>query len=112
MKGVIMHNLHDTIFHTKTSLLQDFHTCMSVPLTISTEADKAIEKIKKKQKFTNIKKKMEKKQKPDLILAYSIIKYKYISEISKEIQSDCKVYAKHFPGGKTKCMLDCMKPFQ
>ena len=55
---------------------------------------------------------MEKKQKPDLILAYSIIKYKYISEISKEIQSDCKVYAKHFPGGKTKCMLDCMKPFQ
>lgn len=40
---------------------------------------------------------MEKKQKPDLILAYSIIKYKYISEISKEIQSDCKVYNKQFP---------------
>ena len=60
MKGVIMHNLHDTIFHTKTSLLQDFHTCMSVPLTISTEADKAIEKIKKKQKFTNIKKRWKK----------------------------------------------------
>ena len=40
---------------------------------------------------------MEKKQNPDLILAYSIIKYKYISEISKEIQSDCKVYNKQFP---------------
>ena len=96
MKGVIMHNLHDTIFHTKTSLLQDFHTCMSVPLTISTETDKAIEKIKKTEIY-QYKKKMEKKQKPDLILAYSIIKYKYISEISKEIQSDCKVYNKQFP---------------
>ena len=60
------------------------------------------QKKSKKRKFTKL----------DLILAYSIVKYKYRPEISKEIQSDCNVYAKQFPGGKTKCMWDCMKPSQ
>ena len=30
-------------------------------------------------------------------------------EISKCLQSDCKVYVKHFSGAKTKCMGDYMK---
>ena len=31
-------------------------------------------------------------------------------EISKRLQSDCKVYVKQFSGVKTKCMEDYMKP--
>ena len=31
-EGVIMRNLHDTIFQMKTNVLQDFHICISVPL--------------------------------------------------------------------------------
>ena len=35
VKGVIMRNLCGTIFYIKTNVLQDFHICMSVPLTNS-----------------------------------------------------------------------------
>ena len=31
-------------------------------------------------------------------------------EISKRLQSDCKVYVKQFSGPRTKCMKDYMKP--
>ena len=31
-------------------------------------------------------------------------------EISKRLQSDCKVYVKQFSGAKTKCMKDYMNP--
>ena len=30
-----MHNLGDNIFYMKTNVLQDFHICMSVPLSFS-----------------------------------------------------------------------------
>ena len=33
VKGVIMRNLCGTTFYIKTNVLQDFHICMSVPLT-------------------------------------------------------------------------------
>ena len=35
VKGVIMRNLCGTIFYIKTNVLQDFHICMSVPLSQS-----------------------------------------------------------------------------
>ena len=37
-KGVIMRNLHGTIFYMKTNVLQDFYICMSVPLKYNFEA--------------------------------------------------------------------------
>ena len=33
VKGVIMCNLRDTIFCMNTDVLQDFHICISVPLS-------------------------------------------------------------------------------
>ena len=33
-------------------------------------------------------------------------------EISWKLQGNCKVYVKHFSGGKTKCMKDYIKPSQ
>ena len=32
-----MHNLCGTIFYIKTNVLQDFHICMSVPLTLASD---------------------------------------------------------------------------
>ena len=31
-------------------------------------------------------------------------------EISKRLESDCKVHVKHFSGARTKCMKDYLKP--
>ena len=33
VKGAIMRNLRDTIFYMKSNVLQDFHICISVPLS-------------------------------------------------------------------------------
>ena len=33
VKGVLMSNLWDIIFYMKANVLQDFHICMSVPLS-------------------------------------------------------------------------------
>ena len=33
-------------------------------------------------------------------------------EISRKLQGNCKVYVKHFCGGKTKCMKNYIKPSQ
>ena len=39
-----------------------------------------------------------------------MVKHKIGWEISKRLQSDCKVYVKQFPDARTKCMKDYMKP--
>ena len=39
VKGVIMRNMRGTIFYLKTNVLQDFHICMTVPLTYGVFTD-------------------------------------------------------------------------
>ena len=39
VKGVIMRNLGDTIFHMKTNISWDFHICISVPLRLRNLSD-------------------------------------------------------------------------
>ena len=45
-----------------------------------------------------------------IILGDSVVKHINGWEISKRLQSDCKVYVKQFSGAKTKCMKDYTKP--
>ena len=42
-----MHNICETIFYMNTNVLQDFHICMSVPLSIS-QCQAVIKLIEKK----------------------------------------------------------------
>ena len=51
-----------------------------------------------------------KTQKSVIILGDSMVKHINGWEISKRLQSDCKVYVKQFSGARTKCMKDYMKP--
>ena len=51
-----------------------------------------------------------KTQKLVIILDDSMVKHINGWEISKCVQSDCKVYVKQFSGARTKCMKDYIKP--
>ena len=51
-----------------------------------------------------------KTQKSVIILGDSMVKHINGWEISKRLQSNCKVYVKQFSGTRTKCMKDYMKP--
>ena len=59
---------------------------------------------RKSEKNNNIK-----TQKSVIILDDSMVKHINIWEISKRLQSDCKIYVKQF-SGDTKCIKDYMKP--
>ena len=75
---------------------------------LSNNTDKRNPKSKNKQV---IKKNNDTKtQKSVIILGDSMVKHINGWEISKRLQSDCKVYVKQFSGAKTKCMKDYMNP--
>ena len=75
---------------------------------LSNNTDKRNPKSENKQV---IKKNNDTKtQKSVIILGDSMVKHINGWEISKRLQSDCKVYVKQFSGAKTKCMKDYMNP--
>ena len=74
---------------------------------LSNNTDKVNAKLKNKQ--INRKSNDTKTQKLIIILGDVMVKHINGWEISKRLQSDCKVYVKQFSGARTKCMKDYMK---
>ena len=74
---------------------------------LSNNTDKINAKSENKQEIR--KKNNIKTQKSVIILDDSMVKHINVWEISKHVQSDCKVYMKQF-SGDTKCIKDYMKP--
>ena len=74
---------------------------------LSNNTDKRNPKSENKQVIR--KSKNTRTQKSVINLGDSMVKHINGWEISKRLQSDCKVYVKQFSGAKTKCMKDYMK---
>ena len=79
---------------------------------IETDLSNNTEKINPKSESKRIIRKSNdsKTKRLVIILGNSMIKQVNGWEISKRLQSDCKIYMKQFSGAKTKCMKDYMKP--
>ena len=75
---------------------------------LSNNTDKLNPKSENKQEI--IKKNDIKTQKSAIILGDNMVKHINGWEISKRLQSGCKVYVKQFSGTRTKYMKDYMKP--
>ena len=78
---------------------------------IETDFSNNTEKINPKSESKRITRKSNdsKTQKLVIILGNSMVKQVNGWEISKRLQSDCKIYMKQFSGARTKCMKDYMK---
>ena len=53
---------------------------------------------------------LQTKEKSVIILGDSMMKHLNVYEISGRLPCKCKVYARNFPGSKTRCMKDNLKP--
>ena len=93
---------------TKTSKVNfTIEKCDEIETVLSNNTKKINPKSENKQviKNNNIK-----TQKSVIILGDSMIKHINGWEISKRLQSDCKVYVKQCSGARKKCMKGYMKP--
>ena len=117
VKQTLPHNTQTT---SNTDLNTSVNKTSNVDFTVekSNEIEKDLsnntDKINPKSENKQVIRKISdtKTQKSVIILGNSMVKHISGWEISKHLQSDCKVYVKQFSGARTKCMKDYnyMKP--